>query len=76
MDNLYSGGFASKINLDTGELSFSVSCLGEMKNMFIKFAYHTETENKIKGMKIFNWEYLKDESRVLTNKISYINFVA
>lgn len=75
VDNLHSGGFTSEINLDTGELSFAVSCLGEMKNRIIKFDFHPDTRNKIKGMKISNWKYSKDEIRVLTNKIPYLNFV-
>lgn len=54
VDNLHSGGFTSEINLDTGELSFAVSCLGEMKNRIIKFDFHPDTRNKIKGMKISN----------------------
>lgn len=76
VDNLHSGGLVSEINLDTGELSFAVSCLGEMKNRLIKFECHPDTGNKIKGMKVPNWESLKDEIKILTNKIPYLNFVA
>ena len=43
VDNLHSGGFTSEIN-----------CLGEMKNRIIKFDFHPDTRNKIKGMKISN----------------------
>lgn len=76
VDNFHSGGLASEINLDTGELNYAISCLGEMKNRLKYFECHPDTGAEIKGIIIPNWKSIKDEIRDLTNKIPYINFVA
>jgi hypothetical protein len=76
VDNMSAGGFASEINLETGELGPAVAKLGAMERRMNPFACHPDTGGQIAGRVIPNWDNLKKQITDLTNRFPYLNLVA
>lgn len=76
VDNVSSGGMTSRIDLETGELSYGIAKLGRKDRRMKKFPVHPDSQNQIAGKIIPNWTQLKQDILDLTNKVPYLNFVA
>lgn len=76
VDNVSAGGYASEIDLKTGELGPAIAKCGPMERRMIEFDVHPDTGAQITGKVIPNWNTLKTEIIDLTNRFPYLNFVA
>lgn len=76
VDNVSAGGYASEIDLETGELGPAIAKCGPMERRMIEFDVHPDTGAQITGKVIPNWKTLKTEIIDLTNRFPYLNFVA
>lgn len=76
VDNAHSGGLTCSIELDTGRISYGIARLGKMENRMKKFDFHPDTDSRISGKVIPNWDAIKTEVLALTNNVPYLNFVA
>lgn len=76
VDNMSAGGFASEIDLETGELGPGVAKLGVMERRMIPYESHPDTGGQIAGRVIPQWDELKTSITDLTNKFPYLNLVA
>lgn len=75
VDNLSAGGFASEINLETGELGFAIQKYRK-DNKIVKYEKHPDTTSQIKGKVIPNWETIKNQIEELTNRVPYFKLIA
>lgn len=71
VDNGSRGGLVSKIDLDTGVLS-EARCLHN-RNVY---KVHPDSGAAIEGVKIPNWDRIKEEMLKLTRKFPYMYFIA
>ncbi len=71
VDNGSRGGLVSNIDLETGVLSEAKS----LHNLNV-YETHPNSENKIKGVKVPNWEVIKEQMLILSNKLPYMYFIA
>ena len=71
VDNGSRGGLIAKIDIETGELSGAKS----LHNLE-EFDNHPDSNNPIKGVKIKNWNQIKDKYVTLMEKFPYLYFVA
>ncbi len=71
VDNGSRGGLISKIDLETGELS-------EARSLHNRNVYenHPDSNAPIKGVKIPNWDAIKEEMLTLTRRFPYMHFIA
>lgn len=71
VDNGSRGGLVSKIDLETGQLS-EARCLHN-RNVY---EVHPDSQAPIKGVKIPNWDSIKEQMLDLTRKFPYMHFIA
>ncbi|MBQ9071789.1 MAG: hypothetical protein IJY25_01340 [Bacilli bacterium] len=71
VDNGSKGGFVSKIDLETGELSEARTIQTNEK-----YDIHPDSNKIIKGVKIPNWKKIKETYTKVMEKYPYFNFVA
>ena len=71
VDNGSRGGLVAKIDIETGVLSSAKSI---QRN--VDFSHHPDSNNPIEGVKIENWEDVKNTFTNLMNKFPYLYFVA
>lgn len=71
VDNGSKGGFVSKIDLKTGELSEARTI--QTNEVFDK---HPDSNKQIKGVKIPNWEKIKNTYIEIMEKYPYLHFIA
>ena len=71
VDNGSEGALISKIDLETGELSEAKT----LHNHNV-YEFHPDTNAPIKGVKVANWEKIKEDILQLANKVPFMNFVA
>lgn len=71
VDNGSKGGLVSKIDLDTGILS-EARCLHDLDTYYV----HPDSHAAIKGVRIPNWQELKEEVLTAANKAPYMDFIA
>lgn len=71
VDNGSQGGLVAKIDLKTGQLSEAKS----IQNTKV-FVNHPDSNARIKGVKIPNWDKIKDKYVKTMNKYPYLQFVA
>lgn len=71
VDNGSRGGLVSKIDLETGILSEARS----LHSLEI-YMNHPDSNEKIKGVAIPNWNDIKEEILRLANKFPYLHFIA
>lgn len=71
VDNGSKGGLVAKIDLETGELS-EARCLQKLGS----WEFHPDSGNPIKGVKIPNWQGIKEEVLSVCQKIPYMDFIA
>lgn len=76
VDNVSSGGMTSRIDLETGELSYGIAKLGRKERRMKKFYVHPDSQTRIAGKVIPNWSRIKEEILALTNQVPYLNFIA
>lgn len=76
VDNVSRGGFVSRIDLKSGELSEAFSVHKNSSDQTSTYVFHPDSGGMIKGRVIPGWERLKTEIEVLTNQVPYLNFVA
>lgn len=76
VDNFCAGGFASEIDIQTGELQEIISKNPKAEYKLKLLKEHPDTGNIIYGKKIPNWEKIKKEITDLTNKFPYLNLIA
>ena len=71
VDNGSRGGLVAKIDVETGVLSSAKSI-----QKICDYDNHPDSNNPIKGVKIPNWNKVKNEIVSLMEKLPYIYFVA
>lgn len=71
VDNGSRGGLVAKIDIDTGILSSAKSI---QKN--VDYTHHPDSNNPIEGVKIENWQGVKNTFTNLMEKFPYLYFVA
>lgn len=71
VDNGSRGGLVAKINLKTGKLSAAKSI--HNNNEYIK---HPDSNNKIEGVQIPNWDSIKKQMIEVTEKLPQFKFIA
>ena len=71
VDNGSKGGLVAKVDLETGELS-SAKCLHNLN----EYKFHPDSKKPIEGVKIPNWNNIKEEIITLSNRFPYLNFIA
>lgn len=71
LDNGSQGALVSNINLITGELSEAKSI-----QKICNYERHPDTNAKIKGVKIKDWEYIKNHYVSIMDKLPYLDFIA
>lgn len=71
VDNGSRGGLTAKIDIETGILT-SAKCIQRT----VDFDVHPDSNNPIKGVKIPNWDKVKEEMIALANKFPYLYFIA
>lgn len=71
VDNGSMGGLVAKVDLDTGMLS-SARCLHNLN----EYKKHPDSNSKIEGAIIPEWDKIKEEIIELSNHFPYLNFIA
>lgn len=71
VDNGSQGGLVAKINLKSGQLSEAKSIQGTKK-----YNKHPDSNSLIKGVKIPNWNEIKDKYVEAMEKYPYLHFIA
>lgn len=71
VDNGSRGGLVANINLETGELS-EARCLHNLEVHEV----HPDSKNPIKGVKVPNWDKIKEEILEITRNFPYMHFIA
>lgn len=71
VDNGSRGGLVSKIELETGTLS-EAKCLHNLET----YEVHPDSGKPIKGVRIPNWDDIKEEVLELAKKIPYMHLIA
>lgn len=74
VDNVWNGGYTSKVNLETGILGRCAYHTN--KNKTIEWdKFHMDTGKKIEGVKIENWELVKKQIINLAKEFDYIKYI-
>lgn len=73
VDNFSQGGLSCKIDLDSGLLEKGVSFQYGGKKKYHDF--HPVTGSKLIGVKIPQWEFVKDKILQIANSIAYIPYI-
>ena len=77
VDNFSQGGGSALIDLETGELSsFTLLDSFDQNGERIFYDKHPDTGAQIKGIKIPNWEQIKEKIIDITRRIPLFDFVA
>lgn len=71
VDNGSRGGLVAKIDLESGELSVAKS-LHSLESHVV----HPDSKSQIQGIRIPDWETIKDEVLALANRFPFMNFIA
>lgn len=74
VDNVWKGGMTALVDLDTGVLQQAAYHHSNNKKIEWKET-HPDTNTKIEGTVIPNWEEVKSTILNLTNELSYLNYV-
>ena len=74
VDNVWKGGMTALVDLDTGVLQQAAYHHSNNKKIEWKET-HPDTNEKIEGTVIPNWENVKSTILNLTNELSYLNYV-
>src|SRR5699024_6095664 len=73
VDNWGKGGLSAKVDLDSGILSKATS--KPVNNKKIWYSTHPDTGAQIEGVKIPNWDSIKDKVLFLAHQMPYIKYV-
>ena len=71
VDNASQGGLISKIDLETGQLSVAKSI-----QSLVEYQEHPDSKVNFSKLQIPQWKEIKKEVLELSNKFSYLNFIA
>jgi len=71
VDNGSRGGLTANIDIETGRLS-SAKCIQKA----VEYEMHPDSNNQIKDKFIPNWDKVKEEILYVSNKFSYLYFIA
>ncbi len=71
VDNGSRGGLTAKIDIKTGVLT-SAKCIQKT----VDYDKHPDSDSQIKGVKVPNWDNIKNEMLSLANKFPYLYFIA
>ncbi len=75
VDNFHRGGIASNINIETGELGPAAAIFPVSNNKLKWHEFHPDTNIKIAGTRVPDWDKLKKNILALANDLSFCRII-
>lgn len=74
VDNVWNGGYTSKIDLETGKLG-RVAYHTNKNRTIVWDVKHKDSDKEIKGLVIENWDEVKKLILILAKELNFINYI-